>query len=95
MIYDYIVVGSGFGGSVSALRLAENLRTNSETLCAVSGAREKLNNGLAITSVFNPDPKTHIEIVKYPDRSNAMSHIPEKGTQPQQGAENTHFTHNQ
>ncbi len=53
-------------------KLGYNIRTNSETLCAVSGAKEKLNNGLAITSVFNPDPHTHIEIVKYPDRSNAM-----------------------
>lgn len=53
-------------------KLGENLRTNSETLCAVSGAKEKLNNGLAISSVFNPDPETHIEIVKYPDKSNAM-----------------------
>jgi cholesterol oxidase len=48
------------------------LRTNAETLCAVSGAPIKLNNGLAITSVFSPDPFTHIEIVKYPDGSNAM-----------------------
>jgi cholesterol oxidase len=31
-----------------------------------------MNNGLAITSVFNPDPQTHVEIVKYPDNSNAM-----------------------
>ncbi len=53
-------------------QLGNNVRTNSETLCAVSGAREKLNNGLAITSVFNPDPHTHIEVVKYPDGSNAM-----------------------
>lgn len=53
-------------------KLGYNIRTNSETLCAVSGAKEKLNNGLAITSVFNPDPHTHIEIVKYPDGSNAM-----------------------
>jgi cholesterol oxidase len=48
------------------------LRTNAETLCAVSGGFEKLNNGLAITSVFSPDPLTHVEIVKYPDKSNAM-----------------------
>jgi cholesterol oxidase len=48
------------------------LRTNAETLCAVSGGFEKLNNGLAITSVFSPDPFTHVEIVKYPDNSNAM-----------------------
>jgi cholesterol oxidase len=33
---------------------------------------EKLNNGLAITSVFRPDQHTHVEIVKYPDDSNAM-----------------------
>jgi cholesterol oxidase len=52
--------------------LGHKLRTNAETLCAVSGAKEKLNNGLAITSVFSPDPFTHVEIVKYPDRSNAM-----------------------
>jgi cholesterol oxidase len=52
--------------------LGHELRTNAETLCAVSGASEKLNNGLAITSVFSPDPLTHVEIVKYPDNSNAM-----------------------
>lgn len=52
--------------------LGHELRTNAETLSAVSGAREKMNNGLAITSVFNPDPQTHVEIVKYPDSSNAM-----------------------
>jgi len=53
-------------------KLGINLRTNAETLSAVSGAKEKLNNGLAITSVFHPDPQTHVEIVKYPDNSNAM-----------------------
>lgn len=53
-------------------RLGHQLRTNAETLSAVSGAREKLNNGLAITSVFHPEPHTHVEIVKYPDNSNAM-----------------------
>jgi cholesterol oxidase len=53
-------------------KLGYELRTNAETLCAVSGAFEKLNNGLAITSVFSPDQYTHVEIVKYPDNSNAM-----------------------
>jgi cholesterol oxidase len=48
------------------------LRTNAESLCAVSSAREKMNNGLAITSVFEPDEHTHVEIVKYPDNSNAL-----------------------
>lgn len=52
--------------------LGFELRTNAETLCAVSGAKEKMNNGLAITSVFSPDPHTHVEIVKYPDNSNVM-----------------------
>lgn len=53
-------------------RLGHEVRTNAETLCAVSGAPVKLNNGLAITSVFSPDQHTHVEIVKYPDRSDAM-----------------------
>jgi cholesterol oxidase len=53
-------------------KLGYELRTNAETLCAVSGASEKMNNGLAITSVFSPDQHTHVEIVKYPDHSNAM-----------------------
>ena len=53
-------------------KLGFELRTNAETLCAVSGAREKLNNGIAISSVFSPDHLTHVEIVKYPDNSNAM-----------------------
>ena len=52
--------------------LGHELRTNAETLCAVSGGFEKLNNGLAITSVFSPDPSLMLKIVKYPDNSNAM-----------------------
>jgi cholesterol oxidase len=52
--------------------LGHQLRTNAETLSAVSGAKEKLNNGIAITSVFHPDSHSHVEIVKYPDNSNAM-----------------------
>lgn len=53
-------------------KLGYELRTNAETLCAVSDASEKLNNGLSITSVFRPDHLTHVEVVKYPDNSNAM-----------------------
>jgi len=52
--------------------LGSSLLTNSETLCAVSRIPEKTNNGLAITSVFNPDGNTHVEVVKYPDGSNAL-----------------------
>jgi cholesterol oxidase len=46
-------------------KLGHEVRTNAETLCAISGASVKLNNGLAITSVFSPDPRTHVEVVKY------------------------------
>ncbi|MBI2966715.1 MAG: GMC family oxidoreductase [Bacteroidetes bacterium] len=53
-------------------KLGENLRTNSEMLCGVTAASEKLNQGVSISSVFNPDDSTHIEIVKYPDDSNSM-----------------------
>ena len=52
--------------------LGDKVLTNSETLCAVSGIKEKMNNGIAISSVINPDDHTHIEIVKYPDGSNVL-----------------------
>ncbi len=53
-------------------RLGECLRTNSETLCTATLANKKLNNGVAISSIFHPDQNTSIEIVKYPDKSNLM-----------------------
>jgi cholesterol oxidase len=52
--------------------LGHNLLTNSETLTAVSGIGIKVNNGVAISSVFHPDEDTNVEIVKYPDGSNLM-----------------------
>ena len=53
-------------------KLGENLLTNSETLCAVSSSAAKLNNGVAISSVFHPDDHTHVEIVKFADGSNSL-----------------------
>jgi cholesterol oxidase len=52
--------------------LGRNVRTNSETLCTATFADRKLNNGIAITSIFRPDENTSVEIVKYPDKSNLM-----------------------
>lgn len=56
-------------------QLGENILTNSESLCGVSNADRKLNNGIAISSYFNPDEHTFIEIVKYNDRSGAMGKL--------------------
>lgn len=53
-------------------RLGNQLRTNSEMLCGVQSKTEKLNHGIAISSVFNPDKDTHVEIVKYSDGSDVM-----------------------
>lgn len=55
--------------------LGENVLTNSESLCGVSKADRKLNNGIAISSFFNPDDHTHIEVVKYNDKSGAMGKL--------------------
>jgi len=55
--------------------LGENVLTNSESLCGVSKADRKLNNGVAISSYFNPDDHTHVEIVKYNDTSGAMGKL--------------------
>jgi cholesterol oxidase len=56
-------------------KLGENILTNSESLCGVSKADRKLNNGIAISSYFNPDEHTHIEVVKYNDQSGAMGRL--------------------
>lgn len=56
-------------------KLGENLLTNSEMLSGVVAADRKLNYGVAISSVFNPDEHTHIELCKYPDRSGAMNKL--------------------
>jgi cholesterol oxidase len=53
-------------------KLGDNLLTNSEMLSGVVAADRKLNHGLAISSVFNPDEHTHIELCKFPNGSGAM-----------------------
>jgi len=53
-------------------KLGHNLLTNSEMLSGVVAADQKLNHGLAISTVFNPDEHTHIELCKFPDKSGAM-----------------------
>jgi len=53
-------------------QLGASLRTNSESLCGISGIPEKMNHGVAISRVFEPDEHTHIELVKYGDGSGAM-----------------------
>lgn len=52
--------------------LGAQLRTNSEMICGVQAHQQKLNHGVAISSVFNPDEHTHVEIVKYSDGSDVM-----------------------
>lgn len=53
-------------------KLGDNILTNSEMLSGVVAADRKLNYGLAISTVFNPDENTHIELCKFPDKSGAM-----------------------
>lgn len=52
--------------------LGNNILTNSEMLSGVVAADRKLNHGVAISSIFNPDTHTHIELCKFPDGSGAM-----------------------
>lgn len=55
--------------------LGYSIRTNSESLCGVAAGKEKLNNGIAISRVFEPDEHTHIELVKYPNGSGLMGRL--------------------
>jgi cholesterol oxidase len=53
-------------------QLGFNLLTNSEMLSGVVAADRKLNNGIAISSIFSPDEHTQIELCKFPDKSGAL-----------------------
>lgn len=53
-------------------QLGYNLLTNSEMLSGVVAADRKLNHGLAISTVFQADENTQIELCKFPDGSSAM-----------------------
>ncbi len=53
-------------------KLGENILTNSEMLSGVLAADRKLNHGLAIGTVFQPDESTSIEVCKFPAGSGAM-----------------------
>lgn len=55
--------------------LGSNVRTNSESICGITNVDRKLNHGVAISSYFNPDAHTHIEIVKYNTHSGAMGRL--------------------
>lgn len=44
-------------------------------LSGVVAADRKLNHGLAISTVFNADEHTHIELCKFPDGSGAMTRL--------------------
>jgi cholesterol oxidase len=56
-------------------QLGHNILTNSEMLSGVAAADRKLNHGIAINSIFDPDEHTHIELVKFPDGSGAMQKL--------------------
>jgi len=56
-------------------KLGINIRTNSESICGVTNIDEKVNHGIAITSYFNPDDNTHIEVCKYNDESGVMGRL--------------------
>lgn len=55
--------------------IGTNVRTNSQSISGLVEADRKLNNGVAITSIFSPEPGSHIEMVKFNDLSGAITHI--------------------
>lgn len=56
-------------------KLGFGIRTNSEMLCGITDIPQKVNNGIAISSAFNADEHTHIEVVKYPEGSGLMARL--------------------
>ncbi len=66
-------------GSLGRLspRLGEYVRTNSEAVLGVESTRPGVDyaHGIAISSGVHPDDDTHIEVVRYSARSDALSLI--------------------
>lgn len=60
--------------NLSAL-LGHEVRTNSENLSGITLCKEKVNNGVAITSSFQPDEDTSVEVVKFPAKSGALKYF--------------------
>lgn len=58
-------------------RLGDMVRTNSEALLGSVARRSEVNysEGVAISSIFNADPITRLEPVRYPDGSSLMRFI--------------------
>jgi len=55
-------------------QLGKNVRTNSESLTGTTSLNDiDLSKGIAITSGFYPNDNTHIEVVRYPKKSDFMS----------------------
>ncbi|MBK9108307.1 MAG: hypothetical protein IPM92_08000 [Saprospiraceae bacterium] len=52
--------------------LGDQLLTNSEMISGVTVLDQKLNHGVAISTMFNPDQHTFVELCKYPDGSGSM-----------------------
>ncbi|EXG79658.1 FAD-dependent oxidoreductase [Cryptosporangium arvum] len=83
---DHVVLAAGTYGTQRLLhamrktmpdlspRLGHQTRTNSEAVLAATSRRLHTNysRGVAITASFHPDPKTHIEPVRYGPGSNVI-----------------------
>lgn len=54
--------------------LGDKVRTNSEALLGVGARKDEVDysKGVAITSIFSPDPVTRVEPVRYPDGSSLI-----------------------
>lgn len=52
--------------------LGRQVLTNCEMISGVSLLNRKLNHGVAISTLFNPDKNTFVELCKYPDGSGSL-----------------------
>lgn len=52
--------------------LGENILSNSESISGIIGADQKVNNGVAISSIIQADDDTQIEICKFPNGSGSL-----------------------